>query len=36
MAFLNRVVDGAVILKIKGKSYRAHRASPKTGQAPPN
>jgi len=35
MAFLDRLVDGAIILKIKGKSYRAHRArqtakSPKT------
>jgi len=29
-AFLDRVVDGAIILKINGKSYRAHRAaSPK-------
>jgi len=27
MAFLDRVVDGAIIVKIKGKSYRAHRAS---------
>jgi DNA replication protein DnaC len=26
MAFFDRVVDGAIILKIKGKSYRAHRA----------
>ena len=26
-AFLDRVVDGAIILKIRGKSYRAHRAS---------
>lgn len=26
MAFLDRVVDGAIILKIKGRSYRAHRA----------
>lgn len=26
-AFLDRVVDGAIILKLKGKSYRAHRAS---------
>jgi DNA replication protein DnaC len=26
MAFLDRVVDGAIILKIQGKSYRAHRA----------
>jgi DNA replication protein DnaC len=25
MAFLDRVVDGAIILKIKGESYRAHR-----------
>lgn len=29
MAFLDRIVDGAVILKIKGKSYRAHRAGTK-------
>ena len=27
MAFLDRLVDGAIILKIKGKSYRAHRAN---------
>ncbi len=27
MAFLDRVVDGAIILKIKGRSYRAHRAA---------
>jgi DNA replication protein DnaC len=26
MAFLDRVVDGAIILKTKGQSYRAHRA----------
>ena len=26
-AFLDRIVDGAIILKINGKSYRAHRAS---------
>ena len=26
MAFLDRMVDGAIILKIKGQSYRAHRA----------
>ncbi len=25
MAFLDRVVDGAILLKIQGKSYRAHR-----------
>jgi DNA replication protein DnaC len=34
-AFLDRVVDGAIILKIKGKSYRAHRAnSPKDTTQP--
>jgi DNA replication protein DnaC len=27
MAFLDRLVDGAIILKIKGNSYRAHRAA---------
>jgi DNA replication protein DnaC len=27
MAFLDRVVDGAIIVKIKGKSYRAYRAA---------
>jgi DNA replication protein DnaC len=26
MAFLDRIVDGANIMKINGKSYRAHRA----------
>lgn len=36
MAFLDRVVDGAIILKIKGKSYRAHRAGKKSDQAPRN
>jgi DNA replication protein DnaC len=34
MAFLDRVVDGAVLLKIRGKSYRAHRA--KKPPNPPN
>jgi DNA replication protein DnaC len=29
MAFLDRVVDGAIIIKINGRSYRAHRASAK-------
>jgi DNA replication protein DnaC len=29
MAFLDRVVDGAIIIKINGKSYRAHRAGAK-------
>ncbi|HEU5428684.1 MAG TPA: ATP-binding protein [Actinocrinis sp.] len=28
MAFLDRLVDGALILKITGRSYRAHRARP--------
>jgi DNA replication protein DnaC len=28
MAFLDRIVDGAIIVKINGKSYRAHRAQP--------
>ena len=27
MAFLDRLVDGAIILKIRGKSYRAQRRS---------
>ena len=27
MALLDRIVDAAIILKINGKSYRAHRAS---------
>ena len=30
MAFLDRLVDGAIILKLKGKSYRAHRAKQAT------
>jgi DNA replication protein DnaC len=32
MALLDRLVQGAIILKIKGKSYRAH--GPKNGQRP--
>ncbi len=36
MAFLDRVVDGALILKINGKSYRAHGAGQKSGHAPTN
>ncbi len=28
MALLDRVVDGAIIHKFQGKSYRAHRAQP--------
>jgi len=34
MALLDRIVDGAIILKIAGKSYRAHRAKP--GKAAPD
>jgi DNA replication protein DnaC len=35
MAFMDRVVDGAILLKIDGRSYRAHRAkrpSPPSGE----
>jgi hypothetical protein len=28
MAFLDRLVEGAIILKVKGKSYRAEKAKP--------
>lgn len=31
MAFLDRVVDGAIIVKFRGKSYRAHRAQKPSG-----
>ncbi len=36
-AFLDRLVDGAVILKLTGRSYRAHRARPvaETGKLDP-
>jgi DNA replication protein DnaC len=36
-AFLDRLVDGAVILKLTGRSYRAHRARPaaETGKIDP-
>jgi DNA replication protein DnaC len=33
MAFLDRVVDGAILLKIRGKSYRAHRVKKPAGPA---
>jgi len=33
MAFLDRIVDGAILLKIRGKSYRAHRAKKPTSAA---
>jgi DNA replication protein DnaC len=29
MALLDRVVDGATIVKLKGKSYRVHRGAEK-------
>jgi DNA replication protein DnaC len=32
MAFLDRIVDGAIILKTKGKSYRVHRAEQASAQ----
>ena len=32
MAFLDRIVEGAIILKIQGRSYRAH--GPKEGERP--
>ena len=35
MAFLDRVVDGAILLKIRGKSYRAHRAKRPSGRSDP-
>jgi DNA replication protein DnaC len=37
-AFLDRLVDGAVILKLTGRSYRAHRARPaaETGKTAPS
>jgi len=36
MAFLDRVVDGAILLKFRGKSYRAHRAKRSPGPTPPD
>ena len=33
-ALLDRIVDGAIILKIAGKSYRAHRPDPPPDQNP--
>ena len=32
MAFLDRIVDGAIVLKIKGKSYRAARTRRRSGR----
>jgi hypothetical protein len=36
MAFLDRVVDGAIIMKINGKSYRAHRAHQASSEKRPS
>jgi hypothetical protein len=36
MALLDRIVDGAIILKIAGQSYRAHRAKPGKADTPPH
>jgi len=36
MAFLDRVVDGAIPLKIRGKSYRAHRTKKPSGPPRPD
>jgi DNA replication protein DnaC len=36
MALLDRIVDGAIILKIAGKSYRAHRARQAKVEQPSN
>jgi DNA replication protein DnaC len=33
MAILDRLVDGAIVLKIEGRSYRAHRAQQPTTPA---
>ncbi len=35
MAFMDRIVDRAAILKINGKSYRAHRAAQASDRKPP-
>lgn len=34
MAFLDRIVDGAIVLKIAGRSYRAHRSRKPAASAP--
>jgi DNA replication protein DnaC len=34
MAILDRLVDGAIVLKIEGRSYRAHRSKPSTKPSP--
>jgi DNA replication protein DnaC len=35
MAVLDRIVDGAIVLKLTGKSYRAHRAKQLPAPAEP-
>ena len=34
MAILDRLVDGAIVLKIEGRSYRAHRSKQPVTPAP--
>ena len=34
MAILDRLVDGAIVLKIEGRSYRAHRSRQSATAAP--
>jgi hypothetical protein len=34
MAFLDRLVEGAIILKVKGKSYRAPQVKPSEDKRP--
>ena len=34
MAFLDRVVDGAILLKVQGRSYRAQRPTPPPSETP--
>ena len=36
MAFLDRLVDGAIVMKLEGKSYRAHRAKRIDGKSQPS
>ena len=33
MAFLDRVVDGAIVMKLEGESYRARRAKRVSGKS---
>ena len=36
MAFLDRLVNGAIVMKLEGDSYRAHRARRISGKAKPS